>query len=167
MLQRIQTIYLLLAGISIGLLFIFDFSVIENIKSGSEDTVVHPIVKPVTALNVFGFTNEDGTTPNTIPYTFPLLTGLVLILILFCILKYKNRILQIKICQINMLLMLAILLLIFYETDKYVELYLLKEGIGYYKFGTALPILGVIFNLLASRAIKKDEELVRSANRIR
>ena len=66
-----------------------------------------------------------------------------------------------------MLLMLAILLFIFYETDKYVELYLLKEGIGYYKFGTALPILGVIFNLLASRAIKKDEELVRSANRIR
>ena len=63
--------------------------------------------------------------------------------------------------------MLAILLFIFYETDKYVELYLLNEGIGYYKIGTALPILGVIFNLLASRTIKKDEELVRSANRIR
>ena len=167
MLQRIQTIYLLLTGISIGLLFIFDFSDIEVIKPVSEDIVTHPDAQPVTILNFLGFTNENGTTQNTIPYVFLILPGLVFALISFCIFKYKKRILQIKICQINMLLMLVILLLIFYESDKYVELYLLDHGIVYYKLGTLLPILGVIFNLLASRAIKKDEELVRSANRIR
>jgi len=36
-----------------------------------------------------------------------------------------------------------------------------------YELGSFLPIIAAVFTFLASRSIKKDEDLIRSADRIR
>jgi len=39
--------------------------------------------------------------------------------------------------------------------------------LGDFRLGSALPLLGIIFNLMAKRNISKDEELIRSMDRLR
>jgi len=38
---------------------------------------------------------------------------------------------------------------------------------GEYKYGIYLPVIALIFNLLANRFIRRDEKLVRSVDRLR
>ncbi len=89
---------------------------------------------------------------------------LSLLLAVVCLFFYKNRKLQIKlsylIAVINILL--ALVLLVF--TTR-----VFKDDFenGHRLWPSYLPIIATIAAFMASRYIKKDEELVRSADRIR
>lgn len=76
---------------------------------------------------------------------------------------YKNRVLQYKLANLVMLFNVFIVGLFFIFSY-------IKEGtVGTvsYQFGAFLPIISAIFAYLAAHFIKKDEQLVRSADRIR
>jgi hypothetical protein len=70
-----------------------------------------------------------------------------------------------------MLLILGLILAIFYGGDIIQNSISSQDpnaAIEYQvNLGTLFPLLCIVFNLLASKAIKKDEAMVRSANRIR
>ena len=84
-------------------------------------------------------------------------------LALFSILSYKKRQNQFVINRINIILNLIILGLFVYQS-----LSLSGEGSPSKKgVETLLPAISVIFLVLANKAIKKDEDLVKSVDRLR
>ncbi len=91
------------------------------------------------------------------------LNFLVILLSIFTIFQYNNRVLQYKISNILALLNVFI-------TGLFFLLNFTKGGNIenlHYSFGAFLPITSVFFAFLAAHFIKKDEQLVRNSDRIR
>ncbi|MBL4577023.1 MAG: DUF4293 domain-containing protein [Flavobacteriales bacterium] len=158
MIQRVQSIYLFLAALMSGLTLVFPFAAVAT----RGDTYILDlwgvhlyVVGHQVALMEF--------------WTLALTIGLACATSLVTIFLFKKRKLQITICKLNLLLYLGAIFTIFYSGDNaldYIQNLGLKGELSY-KLGAILPILSVILVFLASRAIKKDEDLVRSADRIR
>jgi amino acid transporter len=98
---------------------------------------------------------------------------IIMLFTLFVLFSFKNRKKQIRFAGLNLLLLCGFIVLTFFTFDN-VQSYLNhsvnqqgSELSTTYGIGMVLPIISIIFNFLAIRAIKKDEELVRSADRIR
>jgi drug/metabolite transporter (DMT)-like permease len=91
--------------------------------------------------------------------------GLSALIAFINIFLYKKRKAQIKTG-----ILISLLILFFYVTlYVYFQSYTAKYGLTFDKvqFGLALPIIALIFNILAIVRIKKDEKLVKSLDRIR
>lgn len=85
------------------------------------------------------------------------------------IFQYKNRRQQILLGSINNLVLIAILALMVYWSQS-VEKLIPEPRTSPYKFyqlGFFLPMVAVIFNILANVFIRRDDKLVRSADRMR
>lgn len=136
MIQRIQTLYLLLAlGFSAGLIFVF------HLWINSEEVKVYAI---------------DN-------YMY---LGLFLgsaLLSLISIFSFKNRQSQFVMGRVNIILNF-ILLGIFVTQSLNVsgEADVSEKGIG-----ILLPVFSIVCLALANKAIKKDEDLVKSVDRLR
>ncbi|WP_299012630.1 DUF4293 domain-containing protein [uncultured Polaribacter sp.] len=143
MIQRIQTLYLLFASaISGGLIFVFDLW--DSVK------------KDVFAIDLIA---SDLLTLKTIPILF-IISAVVAFVTIFV---FKNRKLQFVIGRIVILINLILLgLLIYVSLMLPGELVISEKGIGMF-----LPILAILLVVLANKAIKKDEDLVKSADRLR
>ncbi|MFI1743603.1 DUF4293 domain-containing protein [Thalassobellus sediminis] len=136
MLQRIQTIYLLIAaGVSAGLIFVFDlWSTTDQFK--------------VFAMDV-----------NYVFVAF-LASALLAIITIF---KYKNRKSQFMLGRLNIILNFFLLGFFVYQSLNISgETAVSEKGIGMF-----LPIISIVFLVLANKAIKKDEDLVKSVDRLR
>jgi len=90
---------------------------------------------------------------------------LITILIFITIFLFKNRILQMRICIFNMLLLIGSIFLILYYYKKAINK--IQLDFLQYKFPAIFPLIVFILIYLAFRAIRKDEILVQSANRLR
>ncbi|MCM4154781.1 DUF4293 domain-containing protein [Gramella sp. AN32] len=136
MLQRIQTIYLLLAiFVSAGLIFVFP--IWEN--SAGED------VFALDVLMAFGMFIASAA------------MSLVSILI------FKNRKLQFVLGRLNIILNFFLLgVFVYWSLTLPGEMDISEKGIGMF-----LPIISIVFLVLANKAIKKDEDLVKSVDRLR
>lgn len=153
MIQRIQSIFLLLTTILMGTTF-----VIPSLEITSEDLKFSSILF-----------NSLGIFDNSISYhawgaaIFCALSAIVAFLNIFL---YKKRKLQIKLG-----LFTALLIAIYYVTAAfYINAFLDKITSGYslnIQLGIIFPVLALIFDLLAVSRIKKDEKLVKSLDRIR
>ena len=158
MIQRIQTVYLSLAFIAMALLFAFPlaqffsetgayvFSVtgLKNMVPGGANAFIPMIFLPIIIVAV----------------------GIAL-LSLFTIFQYKNRSFQVKLTNIGVLAAIALIMGIFFL---YIPMIEKKINIipDYSKaFGIYLPLVALVFMVMANRAIKRDEKLVRSADRLR
>ncbi|MGK0324943.1 MAG: hypothetical protein ACJA2M_002965 [Polaribacter sp.] len=143
MIQRIQTIYLFLASVvSGGLIFVFNLW-----KTLKEQIFV---------LDLF---SEELFAFKVIPFMFIASS----ILSLATIFLYKDRKLQFVIGRIIILINLFLLgLLIYLSLTLPGETSVSEKGIGMF-----LPILVVLLIVLANKAIKKDEDLVKSVDRLR
>jgi hypothetical protein len=154
MIQRIQTVYLLIAEILIGALFFVPFAEIAG-KEGS-----------IYRFDIKGIYLESAQKAEIIFSSLPLviLWVVCLILILTTVFLYKNRILQMKLSTINIFLLLGFCGLIYYYAWSGA-----KALAGVYSLTIYLvfPVIAAILVYLASRAINKDELLVRSIDRIR
>lgn len=147
MIQRIQSVYLLISTILIGLLFLLPFA--EIAKDG--------------AIYLFNFKGVllDGAL-KTNGLVISVLLVMIIVLNVFAIFSYTNRGKQVKLVW-GVILMLVILLVAFvYFT------YLAYSGaqIGF-KLGAILPLIAIVLDYLAIRSINKDEALIRSIDRIR
>lgn len=85
---------------------------------------------------------------------------------LFSVFKYKNRLTQIKLGMVNSLLMAGILGVCVYFINKGEGLFDIQNR-GEFKMGFYVVGAAILLNILANRFIKRDESLVRAADRIR
>ena len=152
MIQRIQSIWLFLAGITVLLILIVP---IKGIQIGDVDTWIQG-----TGL----FTSTAGSIQKTESF-MPLTISLVAVglLCLVNIFNFRNRMLQKRFIWVAMAL---IVILSFWINQHSAKLPVSTDK-QYFGVGTFLPVLALIFCALASRGIRKDEALLRSADRLR
>lgn len=147
MIQRIQTIFILIAGLLTASLFFQKFA----------DIIVNDELH---IFNAFGIFKGEELLYSGLPIL--LFIGLISFLHLIVIFLFKKRILQIRILAFTILLLLGLFGMFFYFT--YASFDEVKVA---FKIATALPVVSAILNWLAIRAIGKDEALIRSMDRIR
>lgn len=91
------------------------------------------------------------------------LFGATVLLALVSIFSYKKRQNQFVINRLNMILNFIIIgLLVYHSLNLSGEAQVSEKGIG-----MLLPIFSIVFLALANKAIKRDEDLVKSVDRIR
>ncbi len=147
MIQRIQTVYLLLAGLLVATLFQFDFA--ELAVNGE-----------LYIFNAQGIFNGEEMIFDGLPIM--LFIGLISLLHFIIIFMYKKRILQIRLTVFTIILLIGLFGLFFYFT------YAGFDDIQVaFKIPVAFPVVAAILDYLAIRGIGKDEALVRSMDRIR
>lgn len=157
MIQRIQSVYLLLAAIAMGLTAYFPLA--DAI--GSNDSLVLYTYKIVSLV-------PDSSPDLPVYFMWPMevISVLVLIISLVTIFFYKNRMRQLGIIRIAIILLIIMIALFFFYYSP--ELEHISEGIlGYKVPGAYLPIASFLFFILAYRGIIADEKLIRSADRLR
>ena len=145
MLQRIQSIFLLVCGGSFFGLFGLPFA--------SSSVAIPNLLSDMT------YNIQDS--PLLIGLS--VLGGLVSIIAIFL---FNNRVLQMRLSYVvtvvSILLPLLAMLLIYNEGTITNQANQINDEIGIY-----LPLIGLIFSILAARYIKKDEDTVRSMDRLR
>ena len=153
MIQRIQSLYLLLAALLTGSLFFIN---LVNIYGIAGDF----------ALLFYGIVNVGATQTETIVFLFPLALLMVATFfsIFISIFLYRKRVLQIRLCGINMGLLTGLVVMIIYLGVSAAK----KWEMDYsFSFAIVFPIIAIVLIYLSLRAIGKDEALVRSIDRIR
>ncbi|PLX04759.1 MAG: DUF4293 domain-containing protein [Marinilabiliales bacterium] len=157
MIQRIQTVFLLLASISLALTFFFPMA--EFI--GMKDSLVLYIYKVQSLV-------PSSTNVYDIWFIMPLLAivSLVIVFSLITIFMYKNRIGQLKVIRFMMFLIAAMIGVVFLY---YYDILAATSGAepNFVQVGAFAPLLSLVFLYLAYRGVMKDEKLVRSADRLR
>ena len=147
MIQRIQTVYLLISAILIGFLFAFPFAEI------AQNGLIY--VFNFKGILLDGVLKENGIAISVLITIIMALHGLA-------ILAYKKRLVQIRVVVFSMLIMLGLFGMFFFFTY-----YTFKEAQVSFKITMAFPLVAIILDYLAIRAIGKDEALIRSIDRIR
>lgn len=151
MIQRIQTVYLALAAILLVLCCCFPLATFEPEGMGFQ-----------TEMNVLFLLDNSHKILSYIPAVIFVITVFAEIATAVAIMGFKNRRRQMRTCSICMIL--ELLWVIAYA----VLTYMLKgEDTFHPCFAACLPIIAFILTWLARKAIKKDDDLVRSADRIR
>lgn len=148
MIQRKQSIFLLIVVINAIVGFILPF-----LELRSELTHIPLTILPWQA-------NHHQSTYIYVPF---IINTLILLLALFTIFKYNNRVLQFKLANLVVLLCVFLMGSFFLYPGSEIP----ADHTVKYKISAFLPILGAVFSYLAAFYIKKDEQLVRSADRIR
>jgi len=162
MIQRVQSLWLLFASMSVFLLFFFSIATF----SPTNDSMVYGF-----NFYAFGLDYPEPFSSALSELYAPLLKYTVMAVVLVCILtplfvifNYKNRSRQMQLSRLTMLLNVALMVSFFLLTDLFAEK---TSTLISYGTGIFVPMGGVVFLLLTIRSIKKDDKLVRSADRIR
>ncbi|HAV54352.1 MAG TPA: DUF4293 domain-containing protein [Aequorivita sp.] len=136
MIQRIQTIYLVVSAIVMGALFMW-FPVVI----GTDGSVIMERSEPL----IFG------------------LIFVSIALAIISILSFKKRQLQFVLNRLNIISNFVLLGVFVYRLLTLSgETIVSEKGIG-----VLFPIISIVFLVLANKAIKRDEDLVKSVDRLR
>lgn len=138
MLQRIQSVWLLLAGVLSFLTIRF------NIYSGT---------KELNSANLFSRLNASE---NFLILVVVIAMGLIPLITIFL---YKNRSLQIKLSLISLLLFILSAFLFYLQINKF--------SAGNFALTSVFYFLIPVFLILAIRGIYKDQKLIKSVDRLR
>lgn len=146
MIQRLQSVYLLLAIIfSIALFFV-----------------------PIASVQYLGqayfiqlIENGNLLTSNFIPLF--VLFDIVLLLLIVQLFSYKNRKKQLLIGKVCIVLLIGFYVI----TASYFVFQQFNVETFKVSYGIFIPVINIFLLILTNRRIKKDEELVRSIDRIR
>lgn len=138
MIQRQQTLWLLLASIAALLCFMFPFATGKVLEKG---IVVDKVLK------------ADSH------FLLLICTGASLVLSTAIIFLYKDRKLQIKLCLLGLLLATGVIVLYILQLNN-----MTKSTLALF---CILPFLVLAGYYLAYRSIRKDEKLVKSLDKLR
>ncbi|MDX1904285.1 MAG: DUF4293 domain-containing protein [Thermonemataceae bacterium] len=157
MIQRIQSVFLGTMAILMALFFFLPVWEKQDKQSGEQ-----------IIINSLGMIHSKGETiiqEKDAVYIFILAFASVVVSVL-SLFSYKNRPRQILLGLVNSLLIaIAIVASALLIADA--EKILSPAERGSFKIGMFLPIAALVLNMLANRFIRKDENLVRSADRLR
>ena len=151
MIQRIQTVYLLIVAIFMVLMMSFSVGHFYTETSVSDMTNL-AVIAP------------DGTM-NYAPWALFAILMVVAILSLVTIFLYRKRMLQIRLTIFNTIVLIGYYLVLAYfvvNPDKAFDDYSFMPS-----WTVCLPLVSIILNWLAIRAIGKDEMLVKAYERLR
>ncbi len=154
MIQRIQTLYLLLAA---ALLAVTIFTPIATFAGEGGE------------LTLAAFTFSDASGASLLSTKFMgILLACAALLPLVVIFLYKRRQLQIRLCGVELVLLLGCIVFecIYCHIAKS-SLAELGEGAMMVKVGAVMPLVAIVLTVMAMRGIFRDEILVRSLDRIR
>lgn len=155
MLQRVQTVWLFFATAALFSLFLFPYLQLLNTDGTAK------------AIKVTGvYQDINGQVVQTEPFMALTIVTVILGLLPFAIIFfYRNRKKQINMCYAAIVAILGFAFWLV-QTAKQVlgDFTLQLENYG---IGVILPSLAILFIILALRGIRKDEKLVRSADRLR
>lgn len=152
MIQRIQSVYLLIAAatslIALYLPFVHFSSLINEVL-----------------LHAFHYTDIDGVALPDIGNTASI--GILFIISalfsIYTIFLYKKRPLQMRICVYNVVINIGALVQIFLYSR-----YASHEGVDIQiKSGSIIPLITAVILMMALWSIRKDEKLVKSLDRLR
>lgn len=149
MIQRKQSIFLLLSAL-LNLLLLFIPN--QHLLMGDSNTSVY--LTPLQAPFVSGQAH----------YFAILINFICLLLAFVTIFLYTRRLLQIRLCYVLMVSWLIVALMLFFG-----GFVTATEGVTVEKnyLSLVIALAGILVNLFAARHIKKDIELLKSADRIR
>jgi hypothetical protein len=152
--QRIQTVFLIIAIISlIGSIFYPIWFYQDSQGQAHKLFALH-------------YSVIDGTQTITqyFPYAITAILAIASATISFIELrKFKNRVLQMKLGALNSLFMAGSIASAVIFSNQLVKAF---NG-GQYGLGLWLPGVAVICNLIANQFIRRDERIVRDSNRLR
>lgn len=155
MIQRIQTLYLLL--IFIGMLLLYFFPIATFIGGNEEFQI---------ALWGIRSTADDTQVVGTIH--MGILWLLATLLPLVNVFLYKRRWLQLRLCVVEIVLLLGMQIYIgFYIFSSRSVISDFEVNSMKYSLVDVIPIIGIILTILAFRGIVRDQALIKSLNRIR
>ena len=153
MIQRIQSIFLL--GVIIFMALSLSFNLWEY-QSEQKEVFLTGL-----SLSV----KSDGNTELIGKYELSAIAFASMSVALFSIFSFKKRKLQMLLGLVNNFLITAFVALIAFKEIPDAEAF--AGGAGNYGISFFMPVAAILMNILANRFIQKDENLVKSMDRIR
>ncbi len=154
MIQRIQTVFLAIVVILMAALTPLPYLQIQDVEKGEKITLY--------ALEKVSISPESDLVVEFMPYVFVSILALLSCgIAIYQIFQFKKRLLQIKLGALNALFMGGALVLMTYFVDKN------GAGVQQVLLPYYFPIIALVCNILSNRFIRRDEKLVRSADRMR
>ncbi len=152
MIQRIQSVYLLLVVVLMGVVTSLPLGIYTGVDGG---------VSSWRALGIdIAGVGHDGSCGGL--FVIALLSAIIALATVFL---YKNRKLQVRLTVFNILLIIGWYAVFVAFAMVYKKQ--LGSAVFHCSTGCVLPLIAVFFNLSAIRGIRKDERLVRAADRLR
>ncbi len=146
MIQRIQSIFLLLSSVVMGILFTVPFATSEKADTAMFSDKIYNV------------------------YDHPALMVLVILAAVIAfvnIFLFKKRDLQIRLDYLYITLTVVLIALVFFLIFGSGEVSTQDIGINENIVGLSLPIVGIICAFLANRFINKDKKIVKNMDRLR
>lgn len=150
MIQRVQTLYLLsLVVVGIALLFV----PVAQVSFHTHQTPIY--LKPLSVENIQASYGQ---------LTAMILNIIGMLLAVISIFLYKKRMLQLKLTLVLMMIWLGITLLLSFLPMAIVPT---ENQLHNTNYGTLFGVFGMLGAYMSNRHIKKDIELLKSADRLR
>ncbi len=152
MIQRIQTIYLLISLIAWSFLFFSPFVGFTDEAAG--------------AWKLFAGGIKEAESGKTVLATVPMMVlfGLVELLALVAVLTYSRRALQLRVTVLNMMLQVLSYGIIALYAIQGKNMLHAEPGLLFF---SAMPLIAAICSFLAFRGIRRDILLLRGLDRLR
>ncbi len=148
MIQRTQTLWMILAAIAVFLTIKFSF------YSGT--LAIHSVTEVAPAITTDGAYHVLRATDN---FLLLILTSALGTGILINIFLFKHRSIQMRIIIFAFLVEFLIIFMYIRETNKFSQ--------GSFSIWSALHILIIVFLIMAAQGIYKDSKLIKDSNRLR
>lgn len=153
--QRIQTFYLFTVTVLSVILLFFPVAGLQNFGDNS-----------IYELSIYGLNqiSPDGVALLSGAWVLTAITVLIPVLSLLTILLFKKRMVQLRLVIVTIVLLAGyygLLFIYLWQFGKVLDAEMYVEVIA------SFPLISIILEVLALRAIGRDEALVKSLNRIR
>jgi hypothetical protein len=153
MIQRVQTIYLLIASAILVCMFFFAYGALQ--LPDGQILVLH-----LTGLKSL----VEGEALLFPTWHLAIIIGISAAVLMISIFQFRNRLLQIRLSIFNILLLLGYYAMLFFMISRMKAEF---SGMVLYRLPVMFPLVSVILIFMAIRAIRKDIILLRSYDRIR
>ncbi len=158
MIQRVQTIFLFLVAVAMGVTIGTElWSQVGGTQGDSWN---------LTALTLSNLDASGEVIQTSSKWYLATLAAFSGLLAMISIFQYRTRSRQMLLNMINSLVMVTLVVATFLTTNGINESIQAQDG-GEYGIGFWAILVAMVMNMLANRFIKKDEALVRSVDRIR
>lgn len=160
MIQRIQSVYLFLV-VCLGIVLCC-FPVVHFVSMEGADEIKHYVLQFNGLQDVTN--NEINNSNITLTISFSIISIVIPLLALVDIFLYRRRILQARLNVITVVLCVGW----YAMAAVYVYFFTQRFRMDWYPtMLSAIPLINLVLTLMATRAILKDEALVRAADRLR
>lgn len=157
MIQRVQSIWLLLSGLILLTLFVFPYiNYMDLVGLG----------RRIYASGVYSFANNEAVRQDFY-FLQMVYTILLAVFPIFIIFQYKNRKKQLQFIYLQIVLVIVLTIWMYVNASNVLSAYNQYVSAGNMGVGFFIPAISILLLGLAISGIRKDEKLIKSADRLR